>query len=125
MTAAAGNYDLQPSLARDCEQERLEFCKDVKPGMSRIYNCLTAMATQVRPTTSPTAASTASPTSCPRLIMCMCSFTSPRGLAEGKTQLLSKGPGAQKSPTHTRTQELVYIACDQGGITSRNFDRVT
>ena len=48
MTAAAKSYELQPSLARDCEVERKEFCADVKPGMSRIYNCLAAKAIEVR-----------------------------------------------------------------------------
>ncbi len=49
MTAAAKSYELQPSLARDCEVERKEFCADVKPGMSRIYNCLAAKAIEVSP----------------------------------------------------------------------------
>lgn len=48
MAATAGNIELQPSLARDCADERAEHCSDVQPGMSRITNCLIAKADTIR-----------------------------------------------------------------------------
>lgn len=45
---AADNFALQPSLATDCAAEREERCADVRPGSSRIYNCLLASAEQVQ-----------------------------------------------------------------------------
>lgn len=45
---AADNFALQPSLASDCATEKDEHCADVRPGSSRIYNCLLASAEQVR-----------------------------------------------------------------------------
>ena len=47
MAAAADNVELQPSLASDCAAERQEHCAGVRPGSSRIYNCLVASAEQV------------------------------------------------------------------------------
>ena len=38
---------MQPSLAADCAAEREEHCADVRPGSSRIYNCLLATAEKV------------------------------------------------------------------------------
>ena len=38
---------MQPSLAVDCAAEREEHCADVRPGSSRIYNCLLATAEKV------------------------------------------------------------------------------
>ncbi len=48
MSASWSNFELQPSLARDCAEERTQHCPTVLPGMSRIYNCLIAKADSVR-----------------------------------------------------------------------------
>ena len=49
METAVGNIDMQPTLSHDCASERADFCADVQPGMSRVYNCLIAKAGLVRP----------------------------------------------------------------------------
>lgn len=34
------NTELMPNLAKACKQERAAHCKGVRPGKSRVYNCL-------------------------------------------------------------------------------------
>lgn len=45
--ATADSFTLQPGLAADCAAERDEHCAEVRPGSSRIYNCLLATAESV------------------------------------------------------------------------------
>lgn len=36
----SSNTELMPNLAKSCKQERAAHCKGVRPGKSRVYNCL-------------------------------------------------------------------------------------
>ena len=34
------NIKLNPSVDKECEQDRVKFCSDVKPGQARVFECL-------------------------------------------------------------------------------------
>lgn len=45
----SSNTELMPNLAKACRAERDAHCKSVRPGKSRVYNCLVTNSDSVRP----------------------------------------------------------------------------
>ena len=44
----SSNTELMPNLAKACKLERAAHCKAVRPGKSRVYNCLVSNSDSVR-----------------------------------------------------------------------------
>ena len=43
----SSNTELMPNLAKACKAERAAHCKSVRPGKSRLYNCLVSNSDSV------------------------------------------------------------------------------
>ena len=43
----SSNTELMPNLAKACKAERTAHCKSVRPGKSRLYNCLVSNSDSV------------------------------------------------------------------------------
>lgn len=49
----SSNTELMPNLAKACKTERAAHCKGVRPGKSRVYNCLVSNSDSVSSSTHP------------------------------------------------------------------------